>query len=63
MNDISSIIASIKYEQTELCSIMNKYGSDKGNGWHNYSIIYFELFNHLRYKNINIFKPVSKKYC
>jgi hypothetical protein len=35
--------------KTELCHIMTKYGSDKGNGsWHNYTIIYDYLFKNLR---------------
>jgi hypothetical protein len=43
-------------QKTELCDIMNKYGSDKGNGWHNYTIIYTELFKNIRNNHLNIFE-------
>jgi hypothetical protein len=44
-------------ENTELCQIMTKYGSDKGNGkWHNYTIVYNELFKDLKSKALNIFE-------
>jgi SAM-dependent methyltransferase len=42
--------------RTELCEIMTKHGSDKGNGWHNYTEYYFELFKDLRNENLNIFE-------
>lgn len=43
--------------KTELCEIMTKYGSDKGNGkWHNYTIVYTELFKDLKFKEVNIFE-------
>lgn len=41
---------------TELCHIMKKYGSDKGLGWHNYTLIYDKLFSKFIDKNINIFE-------
>jgi hypothetical protein len=41
---------------TELCLIMNEEGSDKGNGHHNYSKIYHELFKDIREHPINIFE-------
>jgi hypothetical protein len=41
---------------TTLCEIMNKYGSDKGNGWHNYTITYHELFENKRNEKLNIFE-------
>jgi hypothetical protein len=34
-------------ESTNLCKIMNKYGSDKGSGHHNYTKLYHQLFNNL----------------
>jgi hypothetical protein len=43
-------------QKTELCHIMNKYGSDKGNGWHNYTIIYTELFKNIKDNHLNIFE-------
>lgn len=46
----------IKFEPTDLCSIMNKHGSDKGNGWHNYTIIYNHIFKSKRNDNINLFE-------
>lgn len=49
-----------KYEDTELCILLKQYGSDKKdhvklNG-HNYSNLYFELFNSLRNLKLNIFE-------
>lgn len=41
---------------TELCNIMEKYGSDKGNCKHNYTTLYYQLFNNLRIKKLNIFE-------
>ena len=45
---------------TELCTIMHKYGSDKGSpdmkGWHNYTLYYYELFKNIRYENLRIFE-------
>ena len=41
---------------TGLCHIMKKYGSDKGLGWHNYTLIYDKLFNKFIDKNISIFE-------
>lgn len=43
-------------KQTELCSLMTKYRSDKGNDCHGYSRIYTELFSNLRNSNINLFE-------
>lgn len=42
--------------KTELCEIMTKYGSDKGTGWHNYTIHYHEKFKNLRDKPLKIFE-------
>jgi hypothetical protein len=45
---------------THLCSIMKQAGSDKslylGNGKHNYTPLYHNLFKHLRRKEINLFE-------
>ena len=41
---------------TDVCHIMKSYGSDKGLGWHNYTILYAMIFDHLREANINIFE-------
>jgi len=41
---------------TDLCKIMTKHGSDKGNGVHNYTTLYFELFNNIRFEKLNIFE-------
>lgn len=45
---------------TELCSIMKKYGSDKGcpenNGWHNYTLYYHELFQNIKNEKLRIFE-------
>lgn len=45
---------------TELCTIMEKYGSDKGStdlrGWHNYTLYYYELFKNIRFEKMRIFE-------
>lgn len=41
---------------TELCQIMNKHGSDKGNGRHNYTLIYDFLFYNMKKDYLNIFE-------
>lgn len=41
---------------TILCHIMNEEGSDKGNGHHNYSRIYHQLFKDMRGDSLNIFE-------
>jgi hypothetical protein len=42
--------------KTELCEIMNRCGSDKGFGWHNYTEYYHEIFKSLKDKELNIFE-------
>lgn len=37
-----------------LTKIMNRNGSDKGNGHHNYTVYYEKLFGHLRENKINV---------
>jgi hypothetical protein len=51
--DLNNLNFSTK---NDLCHIMNKCGSDKGNGWHNYTIVYNELFKDIRYNKLNIFE-------
>ena len=41
---------------TELCRIMNENGSDKGSGWHNYTILYEGIFSKKRLDKLNIFE-------
>lgn len=41
---------------TELCKIMNHYGSDKGSGWHNYTTTYHDLFKKKREEELNVFE-------
>jgi hypothetical protein len=46
---------------TPLCEIMAKNKSDKGNpniekAWHNYTILYYDMFKDLKDKNIRIFE-------
>lgn len=42
--------------KTVLCDIMNRLGSDKGNGHHNYTKLYHALFKNMRDKKFNIFE-------
>jgi hypothetical protein len=44
------------FAPTAMCRIMTKYGSDKGNGWHNYTAVYSELFGVLRGRALRIFE-------
>jgi hypothetical protein len=39
---------------TEMCRVMTLYGSDKGQGWHNYTTIYSALFGKLRDQPLRI---------
>jgi hypothetical protein len=39
---------------TPLCEIMNRHGSDKGNGHHNYTKLYHEMFKFQRNEPLNI---------
>jgi hypothetical protein len=46
---------------THFCKVMGKYGSDKGHDnikscWHNYTLIYHKLFNHLINNKLRIFE-------
>lgn len=44
------------FEACDLCGYMNEFGSDKGNGWHNYTKVYDALFRQLRHKAVNVFE-------
>jgi 23S rRNA U2552 (ribose-2'-O)-methylase RlmE/FtsJ len=41
---------------TPLCEIMINQGSDKGGSWHNYTLVYSELFNGIKSKARNVFE-------
>lgn len=41
---------------TELCRVMTKHESDKGQGWHNYTTIYSALFGQRRTESLRIFE-------
>ena len=47
---VDSLTASKQF--TTLCFLMNKYGSDKGNGWHNYTLFYYGLFRGKKFNNV-----------
>ena len=44
------------FAPTEMCRVMTRYGSDKGQGWHNYTTIYSVLFDKLRDLPLRIFE-------
>jgi hypothetical protein len=44
------------FAPTTMCRTMTKYGSDKGNSWHNYTTIYSEIFGPLRNRKLRIFE-------
>jgi hypothetical protein len=41
---------------TRMCWIMTKYGSDKGNGWHNYTTVYSVLFKEFHDRPLRLFE-------
>jgi|694.fasta_scaffold05171_22 hypothetical protein len=48
-------------KSTPLCEIMGKYGSDKGRddiikSWHNYTTLYYSIFNEIKDKKLRIFE-------
>lgn len=43
-------------QRTDLCNILEKYGSDKCSNWHNYSALYDYFFKHFRDEEINFFE-------
>jgi SAM-dependent methyltransferase len=53
---------NVKYDSSsnELSAIMAQYGSDKGspgnNGHHNYTILYYPLFNPVRHAQLRVFE-------
>lgn len=50
---------SEKQDVTELCNIMNKYGSDKGSPnrkSHTYTTFYHHIFKNIRYEKIRLFE-------
>jgi len=49
------VIDEILNKETELCHIMKKWSSDKST-WHNYTRLYFHLFDKLKEKGANIFE-------
>jgi hypothetical protein len=40
----------------DLCRIMTQYGSDKGDGWHNYTLLYDFLFRRRRFEVRKVFE-------
>lgn len=42
--------------RTDLCEIMTRFGSDKGNGLHNYTTFYAHAFGHIRTHRLRIFE-------
>ena len=58
IDDIINLLLKNMHQssKTELCDVMNKYGSDKGNGWHNYTKLYYKIFKDKRNDELNIFE-------
>jgi hypothetical protein len=42
--------------RTELCDLMSSYGSDKGNPFHNYTVVYHWLFSRFRNEQLALFE-------
>lgn len=53
-NMFSNLSSIVHGGYTPLCEIMNRYGSDKGGGHHNFTKLYHHLFQHKRNEPINI---------
>jgi hypothetical protein len=43
-------------QRTELCDLMSSYGSDKGNPFHNYTVVYDWLFARFRHEHLALFE-------
>jgi hypothetical protein len=41
---------------TQMCRVMTQFGSDKGQGWHNYTTVYSALLGNLRNRPLRIFE-------
>jgi hypothetical protein len=41
---------------TDLCHLMASFGSDKGKGWHNYTVLYDVLFSRFRNEPLTLFE-------
>ena len=54
MYSYQNLKSIVNEPQTPLCEIMNRHGSDKGSGHHNYTKLYHRLFEKLRNSPINI---------
>ncbi len=56
-SDLARKLSGINvFAPTEMCRVMTKYGSDKGNGWHTYTPIYSALLGARRNQNLRIFE-------
>jgi hypothetical protein len=44
------------FHLTDLCHLMSSFGSDKGNGWHNYTVVYDGLFSKFRNEELALFE-------
>src|SRR5579871_4468939 len=54
---INDYLSSQEYlKKTKLCDIMTNYGSDKGGKHHNYTTLYYKLFQPLVGTKLNIFE-------
>jgi hypothetical protein len=56
-SDFTKRISAVNvFASTKMCSVMTRYGSDKGSGWHNYTTIYSALFSGLHNSKLAIFE-------
>ena len=57
MQELNNFYQEKLYEiPTELCQIMNECGSDKGNGHHNYTTLYYFLWDKIKNGIKNVFE-------
>jgi hypothetical protein len=47
-DEVQYVLAKGLFEPTDLCRLMSLFGSDKGSGWHNYTVVYDALFSRFR---------------
>ncbi len=52
----NELITYMNKKILSLSEVLKKYGSDKSSDWHNYDLIYKNIFEPIRFNNINLFE-------
>ncbi|MBV6467666.1 MAG: hypothetical protein PGMFKBFP_03035 [Anaerolineales bacterium] len=53
---VEQLLRTNVFAPTAMCRVMTRHGSDKGDGWHNYTTVYSSLFSNLRGRPLSIFE-------